>query len=641
MEDISSPSHSLGVGQPHQHAVNHTRPFFYVQPPSQPYYMYQWNMSPYGHCGFPGSALPFGRPFMTAYQYMQLPGYVVPHAPIQPIDYRRIGTPHFPTTAVSDICFRSQLEQCSVRRETSCSEAQTDPSDMIGMLTDRLDNLKTSEKPEELTGLSCERSPPTQTGCSMEEEKLGTLNSLGELSLPRTLHFANETLDAPANLQSTFTESSPAVPPIMSAQGRFDWSSFRDDCLTEKKAVSEKVCLVGAKDLKPAVDNVGSHCADKTGKPPDPDSGVYESDVVTHTRDTQATCSSFDGPGGTLGNELGNSSLTEVTADVEDLPYRILRLPCNKATTGLLEKETELLWYSDTMSNLVPRLSSFGSPFYSYYPQVELERQSVLSLSIDELSSREEVFSTDVEDLDHMSGHIYVGGRSMAQETSNLCFPGRKEEPNGHVGKEICAVCQNCVSCGMSLVDQSEERACREFSRSHPVAEELENTEHFNEEYGAELGASSKIRTLVSFDRSLKYGLKRDYCKDQFGIVDLVEQEQGPECCGHKAMARGDKNKGRSQRNAPSKPHSEKQWSERTVASNLESWGGCEGKHRPKPRKPVNGNQEQGRPMHRRASCKKFLQQKPRRKEYDDYEEADFFHFQRGRGSTKKRGTRY
>ena len=56
---------SIESGQQNQRQVNHPRPFFYVQPASQPYYnMYhhhnQWhNMNnPYNHYGLPGSGRP-------------------------------------------------------------------------------------------------------------------------------------------------------------------------------------------------------------------------------------------------------------------------------------------------------------------------------------------------------------------------------------------------------------------------------------------------------------------------------------------------------------------------------------------------------------------------------------------------------
>lgn len=51
--DASKQPQSFGSGQQRNH---HPRPFFYVQPPSQPYYLYpQWQLNnPYSHIGLPG-----------------------------------------------------------------------------------------------------------------------------------------------------------------------------------------------------------------------------------------------------------------------------------------------------------------------------------------------------------------------------------------------------------------------------------------------------------------------------------------------------------------------------------------------------------------------------------------------------------
>lgn len=53
--------HVFGAGPPR---AAHPRPFFYVQPPSQPYYVAQnWQMNnPYGHYGLPGGTTRRTRP---------------------------------------------------------------------------------------------------------------------------------------------------------------------------------------------------------------------------------------------------------------------------------------------------------------------------------------------------------------------------------------------------------------------------------------------------------------------------------------------------------------------------------------------------------------------------------------------------
>ncbi len=139
-----------------------------------------------------------------------------------------------------------------------------------------------------------------------------------------------------------------------------------------------------------------------------------------------------------------------------DLQYQILRLPCNKMTTGLsLEREIDPLVYFDSPTTLLPPqnyLSSVGSAYsYSYYPQVTQERQSVLSPSIDELSSRDEMFSTDVEDLDLVPGHVYVGGGRLA-ETSDMPVRSRKELLSVEKARPVCQ--KTCVCCGSSLQDE-------------------------------------------------------------------------------------------------------------------------------------------------------------------------------------------
>ncbi|KAJ8279932.1 hypothetical protein COCON_G00069980 [Conger conger] len=150
-------------------------------------------------------------------------------------------------------------------------------------------------------------------------------------------------------------------------------------------------------------------------------------------------------------------------AEPEDPPYRILRLPCDKATTaGLLQKD-DPLWYMDSLSTLLPPhayLSSFGNAaayYYSYYPAVAQERQSVLSPSLDELSSRDEMFSTDLEDMDVMSGHVYTGGR-LAQA------PRESPDPKAGAARTECRVCPKvptCATCGTCLARQTRKSKAR------------------------------------------------------------------------------------------------------------------------------------------------------------------------------------
>lgn len=163
--------------------------------------------------------------------------------------------------------------------------------------------------------------------------------------------------------------------------------------------------------------------------------------------------------GKALGQDKQIGSLAEsveamMQAAIDDLPYQILRLSCNTTTTGpVLHKEANPLMYLDAASSMLPaRQYSLGNPYsYSYYPQVAQERQSVLSPSLDELSSREEIFSTDVED-ELMSGQVYVGGGKLT-ETSDAPSRSSKE----HRDDDSCLVCaKTCACCGASLPDEDE-----------------------------------------------------------------------------------------------------------------------------------------------------------------------------------------
>uniref|UniRef100_A0A8B9HRT8 Uncharacterized LOC103030285 n=1 Tax=Astyanax mexicanus TaxID=7994 RepID=A0A8B9HRT8_ASTMX len=104
-------------------------PFFYVQP-SQPYQPYQWPMPmpyvPYG--GFPGMG--YGMivpPLPPPAPYMDAPGYILPHAQLHMVDYRRMMAPHLaPSMAYQARRFRFQHTTPSGRVMVS-SEVQTEP----------------------------------------------------------------------------------------------------------------------------------------------------------------------------------------------------------------------------------------------------------------------------------------------------------------------------------------------------------------------------------------------------------------------------------------------------------------------------------------------------------------------------------
>ncbi|KAJ8393702.1 hypothetical protein AAFF_G00057550 [Aldrovandia affinis] len=355
--------------------------------------------------------------------------------------------------------------------------------------------------------------------------------------------------------------------------------------------------------------------------------------------------------------------------ELEDLPYRILRLPCDKVTTaGVLQKDNPL-WYMDSLSALIPPhtyLSSLGNAayYYSYYPPTSQERQSVLSASLDELSSRDEMFSTDLEDMDLISGHVYTGGR-LAEAHHEP-----KQAPTGEGNVKTCSFRQECLvcpkmkmcgTCGSSLLKQTKRGKahhspgaydyCTKEDTDEEVIEEeddeddddgkaLRNTCEPRKASMKRLSRSKRPLHLPPVRQMPKQKCKKGCCEGPGDPVVLEEQTidypAAPECCEeHKAMAKAEKYKGLEPRNSQSRPHPDRQWREGSMASDQESWESCGVKLRPKSCKshPSRG---QERPL-RRTTCKALVCQRPRRTDLEDNEEGEFPRFHRGRGSTQRR----
>ncbi|XP_055058058.2 bucky ball isoform X1 [Misgurnus anguillicaudatus] len=647
MEGINNTSQSMGVGQPH-HPVNHTRPFFYVQPPSQPYYMYQWPMNPYGHYGFPGpAALHFSRPYMPPYQFMQYPGYVVPHAPVQPVDYRRLN-PHFPSVASYDLRVRHHFQHPSMQRETACSEVQTDPSDSVNKLIDKIEGLRVCEQKASDMGVNAVVS---STPDVIQGEKLTSLNEESKLELA-----SQEGKEEQVNQVRPTTYSDSAYD-AESSQGRLDECVLSDVLPLDSSSVHEEDDLDGddhqqcVSDEMPCQNEKSATSA--TGN-------VFCSGMISAAGTTEGCDLEMLDLHGDLASDFEQvQNISDVAAAAEpliklsedfDLPYQILRLPCNKATTGLsLEREIDPLVYFDSPT-LLPQqnyLSSIGGAYsYSYYPQVAQERQSVLSPSIDELSSRDEMFSTDVEDLDLIPGHVYVGGGRLA-ETSDVPIRSRKELPSA---EKSCFVCQKmCACCGSSLQDEGGMYKMAELC-SHPERDLSNEVSDQDCDYDIDGEVRSNCESPRVSKRKycsrhalpscghhcVKHRHRKLLCEGQESF-ELREQARvhpkGEFCEEYGALAKADK---KTQKGSFCRPCVERLWRE-GVVSDQENWGSCGAKLRSW--RQVGGPQDQGRTPLRKPPCKTHLQQRPR-SEYDDCE-TEFTYCQRGRGAMKKRGTRY
>uniref|UniRef100_W5N5F5 Bucky ball n=1 Tax=Lepisosteus oculatus TaxID=7918 RepID=W5N5F5_LEPOC len=631
MEEMNNPQHpSSGSGQPHQHPVNHTRPFFYVQPPSQPYFLYQWHMNnPFGQYGFHGSGFPFGRPYLPPYPYMQYPGYVVPQAPMQPMDYRRMFNPHFPSTGAYDVRFR--YHQTRMRRETATSEVQTDPSEAVNKLIESLGKMgachPASEK-ELDSGIASQNSGTFVPG---DEQKQVAQNEGKEPQPQRSVPKKAAAYDVESNQRRLEDLARQGVLPLDSSSVHEENVGPKAQCSDESEPQPGAVqgCDVASK-----------QGGDTTWPLAEPlPSNLPPSNWLAHEGAEQAheVVTKMASPADK------KKSVERQVPGSEDLQYNNSKQSCGApAPSEELQKDNPL-WYIDSAASFIPPssyLSTFGnSYYYSYYPQIAQERQSVLSPSLDELSSRDEMFSTDLEDIDLMPGHVYAGGRlgHVANEVQERLG---EEIQNSLLHEEECPVCpkmKTCATCGSSL--SKETKKSKVSASGNTEYTETEDT--YEELVEEEKGEVSK--KPCSAARPLpKQKSRKGCCGDNEDSTchehQGKEYPEESECCEeHKTASKAEKHKA-----VLIFIPAEKPWREGTVTSDQESWESYGAKPRSKQWKPYpSRGRDQERPPRKRASYKAFVYQKPRRNDCDDNEDGDLPRVQRGRGSTKRRGTRY
>ncbi|XP_023671979.1 bucky ball-like [Paramormyrops kingsleyae] len=666
--------HSMGSGQ--SHASNHSRPFFYVQPPSHPYYMCQWPMnSPFGPYALPGSGMPFARPYWALYPCMQYPGYMMPHAPMQPADCRRMFSPPFPPT--HDVRFRHQHHhQSRVRRETACSEVQTDPSDLVNELIESFSRFRSfsvaSETRKELDSgvVSPGAGLYVHPGCGDKGEGLTTeLEPLPQRQRPtRSVSPISATLVEPISTTSgiKLRQSShedhvesdgwplaSEVPPLDSSSVHEETAEDDDDEL-EQDYMPEKLHLadaLGAEAQLPGVTRARPDCQPSDTGPPDTVSaqGADPAQVGSPPAVSPVSRESIEkGSQKTRIPQVEGKDFSEKpTLDFEDLPCRILRLPCDKvAAAGVFQKGSPFWCMDPTLMTAPSYLSSFGNALYcSYYPQTAQERQSVLSPSLDELSSRDELFSTDLEDLDLVSSQGYTSSGRVSKDVQETHLHATDSDVPDHSFQEHCPVCpkRTCSVCGMRLSKEAQRRAsvgpgsCSNLERglSDEEIEEEDVSKSAAGQWKAPVGKHHVKRhshTPVCQPSKQKY--KQGYCEHE-EQTNLEHQDQAyvrePECCDeHKALA-----KARDQDSKCGQSYLCPDKRRREDSAPLDQEHSAL-KQRPKSTKLCSRGQE--RPARRRMPFK-TEHQRANRNDYDEPDDENPPH-QKGKGSTKRRGTR-
>ncbi|KAM9337145.1 bucky ball [Symphorus nematophorus] len=424
MDDGGKQPHTFGSGQ---QRTQHPRPFFYVQPPSQPYYLYQhWQMSnPYSLYGLPGG-FNFGRPCINPYQYMQYPGFVFPHAPIYPMDHRRMFEPRFHAPPWNDAPRQQYHPQPHGRRETASSEAQTDPSDAITKLIECLDKIRGGER-ELDSGIASQSSGMFSPGEEKKSEEQGHVLP----SVPDGSH-----LESPA---VTFSDSTTAVYDgesshrsldVLSPQGCWsggleeelplDSSSVHEECPELEQSAADEHFLPLEKE---EVTDIQSDTSVTDQNVPKCDAKELPDPILPPTASQPV-----------LKDPKSGDKVSEIEHPKADHDYQILKLPFESVLTpGGAE---------------AGHLSSPAAPYYYNYLSMHTtthERMSVLSPSLDELSSRDEMFSTDLDDVDLFPKHVYAG-RRLAEVVSG--------SPQAAVEEEVWLPGTKrfmCACCGKSL----------------------------------------------------------------------------------------------------------------------------------------------------------------------------------------------
>ncbi|XP_072306513.1 bucky ball-like [Eucyclogobius newberryi] len=397
MEDGSKAPDAMGSGGQQR---THQRPFFYVQPPSQPYYMYQqWQMNnPYGQYGLPGG-FNFGRPCPNPYQYMQYPGFVFPQAPLYPVDYRRMFEPRFPAPHWDNFArHQPPPPPPPGHRETACSEAQTDPSDAITKLIECLDKMQAGECQGADRELDSGVASQSSAMFSPAEEKRGERQTV--------CHDAGRNESCLETPRSTF--STLAVYNGDSSHRSLDASSPRgcwagdaeEELPLDSSSMQEESDEKAAEEQVVPIEDVAGIQTDTAAT----DQNVQTCDVLNE----QQKC-----------DEAVDLEEKVASKDLQiDLSFQILKLPFELASEA----------------KGIGRLAR--DPYcYNYLSmQSTHERLSVLSPSLDELSSRDEMFSTDLDEVELIPRHVYAGGRRLAaEEVDEIWAIGSK--------RFVCACC--------------------------------------------------------------------------------------------------------------------------------------------------------------------------------------------------------
>lgn len=422
------------------------------------FYLYvEWTLRISLHSNFPG--FNFGRPAVHPYMYMQYPGFVFPHGPVYPVDHRRGFEPRHHTPPWSDAPHRQHYPQPC--RETACSEAQTDPSDAVNKLIECLDKIRELD-----SGVASQSSGIFSPAEEKKSEEEGEALPVGP--------------DASGleSLNATYSTSTMAVYDVESSQRSPDplsWSGgLEEDLPLDSSSVHEE-------------------CSEQPAEVTD----TQTSTSVTDPKELLRPASSPpEQPDAERDDEDPNGEGQEAQEAPQD--FQVLKLPF----------ESVLATEDPAAGHLYSYLSVRSTH----------ERMSVLSPSLDELSSREEMFSTDLDDADIYPKRVYAG-RRLVEIVSRS--PPEVEEVWLRGSKRYV-----CACCGKNLAKV----ACR--AKGHKVCWDEGGDSDEDSQYGPDCEQPVRvvIRKHVVPRKSLsrivtKPVYKRSQYKDP---ADPAAPEEGP-----------------------------------------------------------------------------------------------------------------
>lgn len=360
--------------------------------------------------------------------YMQYPGFVYPHGPVYPVDHRRVFEPRHHTPAWSDVPHRQHYSQPC--REMACSEAQTDPSDAVNKLIECLDKIR--ELDSGVASHSSEIFSPADEKKSEEEAE-----ALPLVSDVRCLESLSTTCSNSTLAVYDAESSHRSLDPLSWSGGLeedlpLDSSSVHEECSKQPVEVSDIPTSTLVTDL--SVPKELLRPAKSASGQPEQQDAEYED------------------KGMKLEHQEANRE------------YQIIKLPFESILT------TE---------------DQAASQHYSYLPMRSThERMSVLSPSLDELSSREDIFSTDLDDADLYPNRVYAGRRLVEVVSRSPRATEELEEVWLQGSKRYV-----CACCGKNLTKV----ACR--GKGHKICWDEGGDSDEDSQYGQ--GCERPVRVVV------------------------------------------------------------------------------------------------------------------------------------------------